>query len=141
MASATSPADWVDDYLARIGVTRPASADLQALRDLQLAHLLAVPFENLSIHLGEPIILDQAALVTKVTRMHRGGFCYELNGAFAGGSADEHHRPDARPCRLSRPSRDQRLSRYVLTVSRPVSPAAVAGSAPSSRWRYRAVRE
>lgn len=84
MTSATAPAGWVDDYLARIGVTRPASADLQALRDLQLAHLLAVPFENLSIHLGEPIILDQAALVAKVTRRHRGGFCYELNGAFAG---------------------------------------------------------
>jgi len=80
----TSMTGWVDDYLARIGVTRPAAADLQALRDLQLAHLLAVPFENLSIHLGEPIVLDQAALVTKVVRMHRGGFCYELNGAFAG---------------------------------------------------------
>jgi hypothetical protein len=68
MASATSPADGVDDYLARIGVTRPASADLQALRDLQMAHLLAVLFEILSIHLGEPIILDRTALVTKVTR-------------------------------------------------------------------------
>ena len=75
---------WVDDYLARIGVARPASADLQALRDLQTAHLLAVPFENLSIHLDEPIVLDHPALVTKVARMHRGGFCYELNGAFAG---------------------------------------------------------
>jgi N-hydroxyarylamine O-acetyltransferase len=83
MASVTPAADWVDDYLARIGVTRPVAADLQALRDLQTAHLLAVPFENLSIHLGEPIVLDQAALVDKVVRMHRGGFCYELNGAFA----------------------------------------------------------
>jgi N-hydroxyarylamine O-acetyltransferase len=84
MTSVTPTTDWVDDYLARIGVTRPVSADLQALRDLQAAHLLAVPFENLSIHLGEPIVLDQEALVTKVARMHRGGFCYELNGAFAG---------------------------------------------------------
>src|ERR1035438_9191196 len=58
--------------------------DIQALRDLQLAHLLTVPFENLSIHLGEPIVLEQADLVAKVVRMHRGGFCYELNGAFAG---------------------------------------------------------
>jgi N-hydroxyarylamine O-acetyltransferase len=84
MTSAAPMAGWVGDYLARIGVTRPVSADLQALRDLQAAHLLAVPFENLSIHLGEPIVLDQAALVTKVARMRRGGFCYELNGAFAG---------------------------------------------------------
>jgi N-hydroxyarylamine O-acetyltransferase len=84
MTSAAPASGWVDDYLARIGAARPASADLQALRDLQLAHLLAVPFENLSIHLGEPIVLDQAALAAKVTRMRRGGFCYELNGAFAG---------------------------------------------------------
>ena len=84
MTSVAPTAGWVDDYLARIDVTRPVSADLQALRDLQAAHLLAVPFENLSIHLGEPIVLDEAALVTKVARLHRGGFCYELNGAFAG---------------------------------------------------------
>jgi N-hydroxyarylamine O-acetyltransferase len=84
MTSVTPTTGWVDDYLARIGLARPVSPDLQALRDLQAAHLLAVPFENLSIHLGEPIVLDQADLVTKVVRMRRGGFCYELNGAFAG---------------------------------------------------------
>lgn len=84
MTSTTSTAGWVDDYLARIGAMHPVSPGLQALRDLQLAHLLAVPFENLSIHLGEPIVLDQEELVAKVTRRHRGGFCYELNGAFAG---------------------------------------------------------
>jgi N-hydroxyarylamine O-acetyltransferase len=75
--------DWVDDYLARIGAVRPASPDLGALRDLQQAHLYAVPFENLSIHLGEPIVLEETALITKVVRNRRGGFCYELNGAFA----------------------------------------------------------
>jgi N-hydroxyarylamine O-acetyltransferase len=83
MASVTETAGWVDDYLARIGVTRPVAADSRALRDLQAAHLLAVPFENLSIHLGQAIVLDEAALVSKVVRMRRGGFCYELNGAFA----------------------------------------------------------
>jgi len=74
---------WIDDYLARLGLKCPASADLEALRQLQRAHLLTVPFENLSVHLGEPIVLDQAALVAKVVRLRRGGFCYELNGAFA----------------------------------------------------------
>lgn len=59
MTTATSTTGWADEYLARIGAPRPASANLQALRDLQMAHLLAVPFENLSIHLGEPIVLDQ----------------------------------------------------------------------------------
>ncbi|MEU6951029.1 arylamine N-acetyltransferase [Streptomyces sp. NPDC045714] len=70
----------VDAYLSRIGADRPARADIEALRDLQHRHLLAVPFENLSVHLGEDIVLDERALMDKVTG-GRGGFCYELNGA------------------------------------------------------------
>jgi N-hydroxyarylamine O-acetyltransferase len=42
-----------------------------------------VPFENLSIHLNEPISLEEADLVSKIIARRRGGFCYELNGAFA----------------------------------------------------------
>jgi N-hydroxyarylamine O-acetyltransferase len=45
--------------------------------------LLAVPFENLDIHLGRPILLDQTALYDKIVTRRRGGFCYELNGLFA----------------------------------------------------------
>jgi N-hydroxyarylamine O-acetyltransferase len=74
---------WVDDYLARIGAARPDRADDDALRGLHLRHLLTVPFENLSVHLGEQIVLDEEALVAKIVERHRGGFCYELNGAFA----------------------------------------------------------
>ncbi|WP_413966372.1 arylamine N-acetyltransferase family protein [Actinacidiphila polyblastidii] len=70
-----------DAYLARIGAARPAVADADALRELHLRHLLTVPFENLSIHLGEDIVLEESALVAKLLR-GRGGFCYELNGAF-----------------------------------------------------------
>lgn len=74
---------WVDPYLARIGVDRPSRPDDDALHELHLRHLLTVPFENLSIHLGEDIALDADALVAKVVDRRRGGFCYELNGAFA----------------------------------------------------------
>jgi len=70
-------------YLDRIGAARPESAGAAALRALHRAHLLAVPFENLSIHLGEPISLDPGDLIGKVVTRRRGGFCYELNGAFA----------------------------------------------------------
>ncbi|MFI1968112.1 acetyltransferase [Streptomyces cinnamoneus] len=72
-----------DAYLHRIGAARPAAADAAALRDLHLRHLKTVPFENLSIHLGEEIVLDPGALLDKVVRGGRGGFCYELNGLFA----------------------------------------------------------
>ncbi|MFD2683931.1 arylamine N-acetyltransferase [Streptomyces phyllanthi] len=73
----------VDAYLRRIGAGRPASPTVDALRELHLRHLWAVPFENLSIHLGEEIVLDEKPLLDKVVGAHRGGFCYELNGLFA----------------------------------------------------------
>ena len=73
----------VDRYLARLGLRGPLRPSLGVLRQLHLAHLRAIPFENLSIHLGEPIVLDPQLLVAKLVERHRGGFCYELNGAFA----------------------------------------------------------
>jgi N-hydroxyarylamine O-acetyltransferase len=75
--------DSVMAYLSRVAVTPPVSADAAPLRLLHRAHQVAVPFENLSIHLSEPISLDEADLVDKIVRRRRGGFCYELNGGFA----------------------------------------------------------
>ncbi|MFJ9691183.1 arylamine N-acetyltransferase [Kitasatospora sp. NPDC101183] len=75
--------DQQQAYLDRIGVADPGEPGAGNLARLQEAHLRAVPFENLSIHLGEPVVLDPAALVEKVVQRRRGGFCYELNGAFA----------------------------------------------------------
>jgi len=70
-------------YLDRIGVERPAVLDAGVLAALHRAHQLTVPFENLSIHLAEPISLDEGDLLAKIVTRRRGGFCYELNGAFA----------------------------------------------------------
>ncbi|MCX4433789.1 MULTISPECIES: arylamine N-acetyltransferase family protein [Streptomyces] len=71
-----------DAYLRRIGAHHPAWPTSGVLRDLHLRHLKAVPFENLSIHLGEEIVLEEKRLLDKVVGGRRGGFCYELNGAF-----------------------------------------------------------
>jgi N-hydroxyarylamine O-acetyltransferase len=70
-------------YLERIGLAPPVAADAAGLRMLHRAHQMTVPFENLSIHLGEPVSLDEDDLVSKIVRKRRGGFCYELNGTFA----------------------------------------------------------
>ncbi len=70
-------------YLDRIGAERPAVLDAGALRALHRTHQMTVPFENLSIHLAEPISLDEDDLLAKIVTRRRGGFCYELNGAFA----------------------------------------------------------
>ncbi|HXS66742.1 MAG TPA: arylamine N-acetyltransferase [Streptosporangiaceae bacterium] len=70
-------------YLSRIEVTGPVAADQRTLRELHQAHQRTVPFENLSIFLGEAISLTDADLIDKIVTRRRGGFCYELNGAFA----------------------------------------------------------
>ncbi|WP_406459899.1 arylamine N-acetyltransferase [Streptomyces sp. NBC_01622] len=72
----------VDAYLRRLGVPRPALPTVDVLRELHLRHLQTVPFENLSIHLGEEIVLEEKRLLDKVVGAGRGGFCYELNGLF-----------------------------------------------------------
>jgi N-hydroxyarylamine O-acetyltransferase len=73
----------VPAYLERIGCAPPTDLSAEALRSLHRAHMLAVPFENLDIHLGRKIVCDEARFVHKIVNEHRGGFCYELNGAFA----------------------------------------------------------
>ncbi|HEX8187243.1 MAG TPA: arylamine N-acetyltransferase [Pyrinomonadaceae bacterium] len=73
----------VDAYLRRIGYRGPRQPSAETLRRLHVAHLLAVPFENLSIHAGEAVVLDDESLFDKVVARGRGGFCYELNGLFA----------------------------------------------------------
>ena len=70
-------------YLERIGAGRPQILDETALAGLHRAHLMTVPFENLSIHTGEAISLAESDLISKIVMRQRGGFCYELNGAFA----------------------------------------------------------
>lgn len=70
-------------YLARIGYTGPRDVTMDTLHRLHVAHLLSVPFENLDIHLGRPIVLDVDRFYTKIVTQRRGGFCYELNGLFA----------------------------------------------------------
>ncbi|MBB4715289.1 arylamine N-acetyltransferase family protein [Streptomyces luteogriseus] len=72
----------VDAYLRRLGAEHPAWPTVDALRELHLRHLRTVPFENLSIHLGEEIVLEEKHLLDKVVGARRGGFCYELNGSF-----------------------------------------------------------
>jgi N-hydroxyarylamine O-acetyltransferase len=67
-------------YCARIGYTGATTPSLTTLRELHRAHLLAIPYENLDIHLGVPLTLDPARIFTKLVDERRGGWCYEMNG-------------------------------------------------------------
>lgn len=70
-------------YLTRLNYRGPTTPTLETLRALHLAHLYAVPFENLDIQLGRQIILEEERLFDKIVNQRRGGYCYELNGLFA----------------------------------------------------------
>ncbi|HYD82254.1 MAG TPA: arylamine N-acetyltransferase [Paucimonas sp.] len=73
----------VQRYLERIDYRGAVAADLDTLGKLQQAHMRTVPFENLSIHYRQPIVLEHDALYRKIVERRRGGFCYELNTLFA----------------------------------------------------------
>jgi len=73
----------IKTYLERINYYGSFVPTAETLRALQVAHLLTVPFENLSIHAKEPIVLSDEALFNKIVERRRGGFCYECNGLFA----------------------------------------------------------
>ncbi len=72
----------VDAYLERIGYHGPRQPTLETLSALHRAHMLAVPFENLDIHLGRRLVLDSDANFEKIVVRRWGGWCYELNGLF-----------------------------------------------------------
>lgn len=74
---------WLDDYFARIEYRGSTDVSLDTLHGLHEAHVFKIPFENLDIHMGRPIKLDQQALIDKLIYERRGGYCYEMNGLFS----------------------------------------------------------
>ena len=73
----------VERYLARIGLDShvgPPSVELLAA--LQLAHLVHVPFENLHAFHRRGVRTDVEWSYSKLVERRRGGWCFEVNGAF-----------------------------------------------------------
>lgn len=70
------------DYLHRIGLDGPPGTDLDALTVLQQAHLEHVPFENIDVYRQKGVHTDLAWSLDKLVTRHRGGWCFENNGAF-----------------------------------------------------------
>jgi N-hydroxyarylamine O-acetyltransferase len=73
----------VDRYLRRIGVSGPVGQPTVALLgELQLAHLIHVPFENLHAFHRRGVRTDVDWSYPKIVEQARGGWCFELNGSF-----------------------------------------------------------
>jgi len=66
-------------YFERIGFSGSIAPTLATLEALLLLHPAAIPFENLSPLIGEPVRLDQKALEQKLLHDRRGGYCLEHN--------------------------------------------------------------
>lgn len=72
-------------YLDRINLKldpENLSLDYHLLKILQLAHVTAIPYENLDILRGIPLSVEPDVLYDKIIRRRRGGYCFELNGLF-----------------------------------------------------------
>jgi N-hydroxyarylamine O-acetyltransferase len=72
----------LDAYRERTGARAPLAPSAEALADLQQAHVGAIPFENLDILRGRPILLDLQSLQAKLVAGRRGGYCFEQNTLF-----------------------------------------------------------
>lgn len=70
----------LDRYLARIGYTGAARADIETLRALTELHPAAIPFEAVDVLLGRPVDLSPGAIQGKLVEGGRGGYCFEQNG-------------------------------------------------------------
>ncbi|MCC7462707.1 MAG: arylamine N-acetyltransferase [Gammaproteobacteria bacterium] len=73
----------LDAYCGRIGYRGARTPTLATLRELQWRHVTTIPFENLTSLAGEAVLLEPAALQSKMVYGRRGGYCYEQNVLFA----------------------------------------------------------
>jgi N-hydroxyarylamine O-acetyltransferase len=64
-------------------VSAPVATTVEDLERLQRAHLTAVPFENLDVYHRRGVRTGADWSVPKIVERGRGGWCFELNGAFA----------------------------------------------------------
>jgi N-hydroxyarylamine O-acetyltransferase len=70
-------------YLGRIGLDAAwRKPTLEYLATLQTAHMIAVAFENLDVFHRRGVTTDAVSNVVKIVERGRGGWCFELNGAF-----------------------------------------------------------
>lgn len=81
LSMASSPA-WLRPYLDRLGIDDPGEPCVAALFALHRAQVERCSFENIDIVLGRPQGIDPAESVARIIG-GRGGYCFNLNGAFA----------------------------------------------------------
>jgi arylamine N-acetyltransferase len=74
--------ELVTRYLRRLGIGDPGAPSVAALRALHRAHVERIPYEVLEIQLGWPTTVEPRDTIDQILR-GSGGYCVQLNGAFA----------------------------------------------------------
>lgn len=72
----------VPRYLQRLQLDAPPAPTLDGLRRLQQRHNAVLPFETLTCLLRDAVPIDLDSVQHKLLHAQRGGYCFELNGAF-----------------------------------------------------------
>lgn len=72
----------LNEYFERIEYGGSCAPTLETLHALTQAHATTIPFENLDVLLGRPIVLDEETLFRKLVLERRGGYCFEQNSFF-----------------------------------------------------------
>ncbi|WCE31608.1 arylamine N-acetyltransferase family protein [Vibrio sp. SCSIO 43137] len=72
--------DTLNSYFHRIGLSDKPTASLDSLKQIHRLQHKSMPFENFDVVNGKAIKLTEEALVQKLVRENRGGYCFELNG-------------------------------------------------------------
>jgi len=67
----------IEPYFRRVGYRGGRARTRAVLDEILLAHIRAIPFENIDVALGRDIALDLGALTDKLIASRRGGYCYE----------------------------------------------------------------
>lgn len=68
--------------------TTPGALGVNFLRNLMLAHLSSIPFENVDAVLGRHISLHQSDVYDKLIHARRGGYCFEQNSLLRAAMVD-----------------------------------------------------
>ena len=69
-------------YLNRLGLDAEHPS-VEALTRLHRAHVERIPYETFWIHLGQQWGIDPVETTLRAATTRRGGYCFQLNGAFA----------------------------------------------------------
>lgn len=73
----------LQSYFDRIKYRGPAKPTLDVLNEIHAAHLRAITYENLDIHLGVEVSMELPQIADKIVYRQRGGWCFEMNTLLA----------------------------------------------------------